>query len=236
MRPEPHPPFDDGEAHHQQAGQLVLHHLRVAQAVQQADLAERPGLGVRAQEDEAGQADEDQRPVPRQGDPAGRVQQRREADQQHHHPGPVVVVLGPGDVLGVARRQQALAGGEGLRLGRLGRLAPLPFGIQLRLQGGKGQVGMARAVEARPGRGEALGDLAPGHPVLRQVGGRGDGGEGGGDGEHGDAEDDLRLDEAADPQQPGLGRRAAGAAASQLDPPSASSIASITALVADMAP
>ena len=74
--------------------------------------------------------------MPGQGNPAGRIQQGGEPDQKHHDAGPVVVVFGPGDVLGVARRQQALAGGEGLRLGRLGCLLPLPFGIQLRLQGG----------------------------------------------------------------------------------------------------
>ena len=158
-------------------------------------------LGQVLPSQEGEQAEEQQRPVPGERHPAAGIQQRRQAHQQHHDARPVVVVLAPGDVLGVARRQQALAGGEGLRPFGGALLLGLPFGVQLVLQRRNGQVLVARAGQSRRGRGEALLHLMPGHPVVQQVLRRRHAGQRPRDGQHGNTERDFAFDESLDPEQ-----------------------------------
>lgn len=143
--------------------------------------------------------------MPHPRHPAPGVEQRGEADGEHGEAGPVVVVLGPRDVLGVARRQFALAGGEGART--LVRLRAAPARVEPRLQRGDGEVGLLGAGEARRARGPAFDDFRPGRPVSGgQVHGGRERGERGCGGQHGDADGGLALDEAPHPRQ----RRAVG--------------------------
>ena len=132
--------------------------------------------------------------MPRQPHPPPGVEQRGEADQQHGDPGPVVVVLGPGDVLGVARRRRTLARRVGARA-RF-RLRAAPTLVEPRLQRRNGEVRVVGAGQARQARRVTLHDLGPRDVVVRQVHGGRERGERGGDGQHHDADRDLALDEA----------------------------------------
>src|SRR6266851_5721445 len=116
---------------------------------------ERRDLGVGADEEEGGEAEEEQRPMPRPGRVAGALGEREQADGEHEEARPMVVVFRPGDVLGVARRYHALTGDKGLRPRRVGG----GRGIELGLELGEGKAGMIRALEARPVRRQALSDL-----------------------------------------------------------------------------
>ena len=77
-------------------------------------LPQRPCFGVRAHEQERGQPQEHRRPMPRPPHPRP-VQQGQAPDQRDEQPGPVVVVLRPRDVRGVARRQLPCPRREGGR-------------------------------------------------------------------------------------------------------------------------
>ena len=90
----------------------MLQHFDIAQAGEEADLAEWPDLGIGAEEQEQRESEKHQRPVSRGAQSRG-VQQRKHPDGQHEQAGPMVVVFGPRDVGGVARRQVAGTRHEG---------------------------------------------------------------------------------------------------------------------------
>src|SRR6185312_11980370 len=114
-----HPPFEESEGGDERHEDAMLHHFRVAQAGEEADIAQRPDLGIGADEEEGGESGEEQRPMAHPGHMAGALGQRQQADGEDEQAGPMVVVLRPGDVLGIARRQHALDGDESLRRGRV---------------------------------------------------------------------------------------------------------------------
>src|SRR5712692_2924857 len=87
-----HAPFEQREGGDECDEDAVLHHLGVAEADEEADIAERPDLGVGADEEEGGEAEEEQRPMPRPGRVAGALGEREQADGEHEEARPMVVV------------------------------------------------------------------------------------------------------------------------------------------------
>ena len=134
----------------------------------------------------------------------GGVQQGRQPDQQDHDAGPVVVVLG------TRRCRWALRGGSrpspGVKAcGRWAAWRACHSVSSWACRAGRARSAWPGLVEPGPGRGEAIGDLGPGDPVVRQVGGRRDRGEGGGGARGRRCRDHFRLDEAAEPRRPAGG-------------------------------
>ena len=66
-----HAPFEDRERSDQHDEHPVLQYFDVAEADKEADVAEGPDLGIGAQEQKAGKAQEQQRPVPRPAQTGG---------------------------------------------------------------------------------------------------------------------------------------------------------------------
>ena len=176
----------------------MLQHLHVAQLLEEADLAQRPHLGVAAEEQEGGEPEEHQRPVPR---PArtrpGAAARAGRCDTNSPTSGGCIPTRR------CPRRCAAGfagAGDEG-RAGRagLGGRLPRPASPARRAGSELSWSGTARRGHARR---VALGDLRPGHAVLGEVDGRGEREvEGGGGEEEGEADADLR------PRQSGAGGR-----------------------------
>src|SRR6266478_8561026 len=131
-------PFENREADNKKHKEPMLNHLGIAQSLDQSDVAQRPGLGIGAQEQEASEEKKEQRPVARPGCVTAAFGECEEADCKNDQAGPMMIVLRPSDVPGVARRQVAGAGHESLRLME----APHRFGVELRLQRRNGEAGM----------------------------------------------------------------------------------------------
>src|SRR2546422_3192328 len=96
-------PLEEREGDDQQDEHAVLQYLRVRHALPEPQGPERPRAGVVADQQEAGEPEEDQRPVARPARPAGRVQDREEPHREHEQPRDVVVELGPRAVRGGPR-------------------------------------------------------------------------------------------------------------------------------------
>ena len=79
----------------------MLRDFGVLQALDETELAQWPDLGIGAQEYEQGQQQEQQRPVLRPRYASALAQQRKKSDHDQDQSGPMVVVLGPGDVVGI---------------------------------------------------------------------------------------------------------------------------------------
>ncbi len=120
-----------------------------------------------------------------------------QADRQNDKAGPVVVVLGPCDVFGIARRQFPGTGDEGLRLVGVVRC----LGVKLRLQCRYRQIAMIGAAKPRPLRHHALGDLGETDALAWQIDGGRQRSQRCGREEQGDADADFSLGKAAQPQR-----------------------------------
>src|SRR5712691_7248751 len=96
-------PLEEREGDDQQDEHAVLQHLGVGHALPKPQGPERPRAGVVADQQEAGEPEEDQRPVARPARPAGREQDREEPHREDEQPRDVVVELGPRAVLGGPR-------------------------------------------------------------------------------------------------------------------------------------
>ena len=194
-----HAPLEHGEHDDEQHENTVLQHLDVAQRLPHADVTHRPNFRVGADQEEPGQPQHRQRPMPRPAH-ARLVQQRQAADQQHEQPGPVMIVFAPSDVGRVARRQ--LAGTrDGGRRGLAG--ARRRFGVKLGLQRRQRQRIVVGRSQPRPNRRVARRHFGPCRPVLRQVHAGGNGGERGGGKEDRDADAHLHFGEPLQPQHGG---------------------------------
>src|SRR2546428_337859 len=79
-------PLEEREGDDQQDEHAVLQHLGVGHALPEPQGPERPRAGVVADQQEAGETQEDQRPVARPARSAGRVQDREKPHREEVHP------------------------------------------------------------------------------------------------------------------------------------------------------